>query len=163
MRTCKAPSCDRKHHALGWCSLHYDHARKWLEQGPGTLLGPHVDGPKKVEFPPLEREEQKAVVDLFRGAGFKVRTTSQKREARVAPGIADLMAHHRGRKLFLWFEVKAYRPNGYPARQVPRSLEPDQVAFREDAIACGQRHEWGGRNEARAYLESVGILQKAAA
>jgi len=113
-------------------------------------------------FPPLEREEQAEVVKLLRGVGFKVRVTSQKREVRISPGFPDLVAHHRARRLFLWFEVKQYRPRGYPARQVPRALEPDQLEFREDALACGQRHEWGGRNEARAYLESVGILKVAA-
>lgn len=116
----------------------------------------------KSDLPPLEREEQRAVVEMFRQAGFAVRSTSQYRVARIAPGVPDLMAHHKGRGLFLWFEVKAYRPNGYPARQVPRTLEPHQKAFRDDALACGQRHEWGGRNEAKAYLESVGILKAAA-
>jgi hypothetical protein len=118
--------------------------------------------PPEMGHPPLEREEQREVVRLLRAVGFKVRSTSQRRASVVAPGVPDLMAHHTGRGLFLWFEVKAYRPNGYPKRQIPRALERDQKAFREDAIACGQRHEYGGRNEARAYLESVGILKAAA-
>lgn len=114
------------------------------------------------ELPPLEREEQRAIVEMLRHVGFKVRSTSQRRAALIAPGIPDLMAHHKARGLFLWFEVKAYRPGGYPLLKVPRVLDPHQKAFREDAIACGQEHRWGGRNEARAYLYDVGILKAAA-
>lgn len=113
-------------------------------------------------LPPLEREEQAAIVQMFRKAGFKVRSTSQKREARVSPGIPDLMISNRARGIFLWFEVKAYSPKGYPAKKVPRALEPAQVEFRDDAVAAGHRHYWGGRWEAGDLLYRLRRFEVAA-
>jgi len=114
--------------------------------------------------PPLEKVVQRAVMQLFRAAGWTVRSLSQYRASHVAVGVPDLMMHHPRRGLFCWFEVKAPRPQGYDPRSrqnVPRTLAPDQLLFRMDAVACGQRHYWGGLAEAEAALIEMGCATRA--
>jgi len=54
-----------------------------------------------------EALEQSRIVKLLKSLGFRVWPTSQVRQSRVAPGLPDLFATHRSRKIFVSIEVKA--------------------------------------------------------
>jgi hypothetical protein len=113
--------------------------------------------------PPLEKEEQRRVVELFRLAGCRVHTTSQYRASHVAVGLPDLIVFHEGARAQWWFEVKRYEAKGFNPwfRKTwhPFPLRADQAEFRRVALACGQRHYFGGIVEAEAVLVEIGLGQ----
>lgn len=95
-----------------------------------------------------EKAEQAEVARLFRAHGFTVRSTSQARASKVAPGIADLFVTHTSRPIGFWWETK---------RQIGGKLSPAQVVFREDCERCGIPCQSGDRYDAAAYLAGLGI------
>jgi len=119
--------------------------------------------------PPSEKETQAAVIRLFRMAGAVVRSLSQYRPSQVAVGIPDLLCHHRQAGLAWYFETKPplerwrdaagnwvrYHPL-HSETWRPRELDPDQVIFRDDALACGERHFWGDLRSAEEALIALG-------
>lgn len=130
--------------------------------------------PKPPAWPrPLERDIQTQVAQLFRAAGFKVRSTSQTRPSEVALGLPDLRFHHLLRDGFAGdFETKRPAPSYidadgqvhryHPHRPVthfPEGLRPAQLAFRHDAHRGGHFHFWGGVLEAQAALVVMGFAR----
>lgn len=113
--------------------------------------------------PPLEKMVQQQITRLFAAAGGIVRSTSQTRASRVAVGIPDLMIHFPGSG-FVFFECKTYRrpwrPMDPPATWRPNPLSPDQVAFRDDCLAAGVRHAWGGLPQAEDLLVELGLAER---
>ena len=114
--------------------------------------------------PPLEKHVQKAVIDLFKRVGCKVYTTSQYRASHVSVGFPDLYVRHPATRQCWWFETKTYEAAGWqPYRRDtwrPKPLSPAQVTFREEAVACGEHHYWGGEPEAEACLIELGLASR---
>jgi hypothetical protein len=84
----------------------------------------------------LEKREQWAITRMARAIGFTVRSTSQPRASKVAPGIPDLILTHRARGFFGFWETK---------RHVGGKRTTAQVEFGEDCIAAGIRYFYGDR------------------
>jgi hypothetical protein len=70
--------------------------------------GPTIETASDAE---LQEEIEEAHVTegvrLMRALGFTVVMFSQKKRAKVTPGIPDWKFYHRGRHLTLWWEAKA--------------------------------------------------------
>lgn len=121
--------------------------------------------------PPSETKVvQPQIVDLFRRGGCECDSTSQYRASHIACGFPDLVVFARVVGLMFFFEVKSYlaewtSPTGLRIRfdlfdertWRPKLLEPDQVKFREKALACNQLHFWGGLPQARDALVQIGL------
>jgi hypothetical protein len=90
----------------------------------------------------LEKEIQSECVRIYRAHGCIVYETSQKRRAKVSPGIPDLMVFHAAKEAFWFHEVKT--PRG--------SLSPAQEDFRDRCAETGTLLVWGGVDDARAAL-----------
>lgn len=110
---------------------------------------------------PLEKNVQALVTSLFKKAGCKVRSTSQYRASHIAEGPADLIVTHRARRIGFWFEVKrpsgrAYNP-AFPHAGEPEPLRPAQQEFRDDCLAAGWSHYWGGVTAAEDALIEEGL------
>ena len=99
----------------------------------------------------LEKAEQALVVRLFRAFGCTVRSTSQARASKVAPGLPDLLVHHRPTRQFWFWETK--RPQG-------GTLSPDQVDFAEDCEACRVAWYSGSLRDAESVLCDIGIAER---
>lgn len=112
------------------------------------LAPPAIDAEKDASI--LEKAEQKAIADLFRAYGFTVRSLSQSRASKQAPGLADLIVMHPGRGVALWWETK---------RQVGGVQSPDQVEFEADCRACGWAYRLGDRFDAARYLVNLGLAE----
>lgn len=95
-----------------------------------------------------EKEEQAAIIKLFRAHGFTVRSTSQSRASRVALGLPDLWVTHNTKPLAFWFEVK---------RQSGGVLSEFQKDFAADCERCGVKCMAGDRYHAEAFLRSQGL------
>jgi hypothetical protein len=80
-----------------------------------------------------EEAEQLACLKMLRAYNLKVYVTSQKRRAKVSPGIPDLICSKRDRALFFFWETK---------RQVGGRLSAEQVEFAADVTAYYDR--WSG-------------------
>lgn len=98
-----------------------------------------------------EDEEQIEVVRIFRAYGATVRSTSQKRPSKVAPGIADLIVMFPARGFALWWEVK---------RQVGGEQRPDQIEFEKDCRASGWTYRLGDRYDVARYLINIGLADE---
>lgn len=114
--------------------------------------------------PPLEKIVHRHVMDLFKRLGTTVYSTSQYRASHVAVGFPDLWCMHPRLAKAWFFEVKKYRQAGYnpmkPETWVPEPLRPEQAAFRDQCLATGILHAWGGTNEAIAFAEQIGLVQR---
>lgn len=95
----------------------------------------------------LEREIQRDVVRLYRAHGCVVYETSQRRAAKVSPGIPDLIVMHTGARVQFYHEVKT--PSG--------KLRPDQKDFRDQCLASGTVHIVGGVAAAERQLDAIGV------
>lgn len=89
----------------------------------------------------LEKDEQWVITKMARAIGFTVRSTSQARASKVAPGIPDLILSHRDRQFFGFWETK---------RQVGGKLSTAQIEFAEDChtagVACGSGDRYAFAN-----------------
>ncbi|NOT09102.1 MAG: hypothetical protein HOP28_12960 [Gemmatimonadales bacterium] len=127
--------------------------------------------------PPDEKAVQATLVRLFTVVGFRVGSTSQYRRSGQVVGLPDLLLRPsealRARRFlrFAWWETKAplarwrdrddqpwtyYNPLD---RRTWRSkpLQPAQMTFREDALACDELHGWGGLAEAEVWLVNLAL------
>lgn len=100
----------------------------------------------------LEKAEQLEVSKRLRAFGFTVRSLSQARASKQAPGLGDLWISHRGVRWAGWWETK---------RQVGGRLSPAQLDFQEDCAACGVHYRVGDRFAADALLVELGLAQRA--
>lgn len=121
--------------------------------------------------PPRESEVQAMLIRFFTLGGWKVGSTSQYRASRVMLGLPDLLLIHRGLGRFAWWETKAplerwrdhptdlwtYYTPGLLRTWRSKPLSKVQQQFRDDALACGQLHGWGGLPEAEAFLLELGL------
>jgi len=110
---------------------------------------------------PLEKAVQAQIVTLFRHAGGVVRSNSQYRASGVSLGFPDLHVSFPRIGKWTWFEVKRPKLAGFdfgkPQTWQPEGLRPDQEKFRDDCLATGQPHSWGGLREAEAVLVAFGL------
>lgn len=99
----------------------------------------------------LEDEEQREITRLFLAYGFKVRSTSQKRPAKVSPDFPDLWVTRAARPTSPafagWFESK---------RQVGGERTSGQVDFGNECIAAGVAYSFGDRYDAAKFLVTIG-------
>lgn len=114
--------------------------------------------------PPLEKVEQDAVRGLLHAAGFWTGSTSQYRRSGQVVGLPDLILLHEGIGVGGWWETKKYQARGWhPFRRetwIPEPLRPEQAAFRDRALRCGDLFGWGGRKEAEAFLVALGLAKR---
>jgi hypothetical protein len=86
---------------------------------------------------------------LMRALGFTV-SFSQKKRAKVTPGIPDRKFYHRGRHLTLWWEAKADW-----GRARPRSAI--STRWRE---ACGEIVVCGPLENLKTWLVEAGVATR---
>jgi hypothetical protein len=96
----------------------------------------------------LEKTEQREVTKVFQCHGFTVRSTSQARPSKVAPGLPDLFVTHKAKPFGFFWETK---------RQVGGTLSIDQQAFADDCARCGIRWYTGDRYHAEALMRAEGF------
>lgn len=101
-----------------------------------------------------ERDEQRAVVALYRGVRCWVGVFSETRKSRIPAGWPDLvvMAPLRGGGDVWFHEVKS----------ATGELSPDQEVMHDRLRLRGQRVIVGGEAEARRWLETIGLVAKSA-
>jgi len=121
--------------------------------------------------PPVEKIEQRFVVDLFRAVGATVYPMSQYRASHVAIGLPDLYVMHPKAGLAWWFECKRYEALWRDGDAVvayhpmdrrtwkPKPLAEPQIRFATECRMAGQRHYWGGRREAELALVALGLAE----
>lgn len=114
---------------------------------PAPTLTPEQLAQQQRDANAREKEEQWEVTKRFRVCGFKVRSTSQARASKIAPGIPDLIIHHRDAPIFLFWESK---------RQVGGKYSDAQLEFREDCERAAITCIGGDRYDAERYLVSIG-------
>lgn len=116
----------------------------------GIALPPVPDAARDARI--LEDQEQHEITKLFLAHGFKVYSTSQKRAAKVTPGIPDLWVTRSARPgrgaIAFWWESK---------RQVGGKRTSGQVDFGDECAAAGVGYGFGDRYDARQFLRSLGI------
>ncbi len=125
-----------------------------------------IPRPKKVSVPrPLEKDVQKGIVRLFRSMGGIVHSTSQYRASHVTEGMPDLHNAFPFLRAWFWFETK--RPLATaefhpfkPYLWTPEPLRPSQEEFRQNCLATGAQHFWGGLKEAEDALISIGAAER---
>jgi hypothetical protein len=120
--------------------------------------------------PPLEKNVQRACVQLLRLAGFRVYSTSQYRASHVAVGLFDLFCLHTRKPLALWWETKRplarwrdtsgivhrYEPHR-PETWMPEDLSPNQRAFGQALTRAGQPWGWGELRALERKLIDLGL------
>ena len=100
----------------------------------------------------LEREIQRAVVELYEGLGCEVIRFSQPGRrgsgTRQTPGIPDLRIYCARKRRSWWCEIKT--PTG---RQ-----SPAQALFQLIAEACGEAYVLGGMEANLAHCRAIELL-----
>lgn len=94
-----------------------------------------------------EDEHQAESRKLMQALGFRVINFSQKRRAKVTPGIPDTKYYHVGRALTLWHEDKAEWGRQSPA----------QRDFQAMCEACGEIYVLGKHQVLKDWLVALGI------
>lgn len=98
---------------------------------------------------PREKFVQQRVIALYKAFGCDVATLSQPRATMQTPGIPDLYVFPpRGLRAF-WHETK--RPKG------ARTSE-GQVKWKLKCLHCQTDVVTGGVEDARAYLQRIGLV-----
>jgi hypothetical protein len=115
------------------------------EQWPEVAAEQDAAAVKRSEI--REKEEQAAVIKLFREHGFTVRSTSQARRSKIAIGFPDLFVTHRTMPLAFFFETK---------RQVGGVVSDAQRDFGDDCRRCGIKWFAGDRDEAQRIIADSG-------
>lgn len=95
----------------------------------------------------LEDEHVAAGVKIMLALGFEHVSYSQKKRAKVTPGIPDHRFYHRARRLFVWWESKASWGRQSPA----------QRNYQEMCDACGDPYVLGGVDAIRQWLIETGV------
>ena len=122
-----------------------------------------------------EAAHQRLIVALLRLLGWSVYSLSQgyrkeKGGTRMTPGIPDLYAFHRHKRLTLWVEVKPPAEMRRLDRllernplEVPKSAKASwrravaQQQFGDLCDAVGQSYVRGGVEDVTAYLHTLGF------
>jgi hypothetical protein len=102
---------------------------------------------------PLEREVQKAVIQLYRQAGCWVENRAQgyRKEAggtRQTKGIPDLMVWPIQQNIQPWF---------HEVKRLGGKQSPEQVAYQKLSESRNLDYVLGGVTEALAHLKAVGL------
>lgn len=87
---------------------------------------------------------------LMRSLGFEVVSFSQKKRAKVTPGIPDRKYHHRRRRLTLWWEAK----------QETGRQRPAQREFQMMAEECGEIYVLGKLEALKTWLVDSGVATR---
>jgi hypothetical protein len=107
-----------------------------------------IETPDEAAMAELREDEHQAESrKLMQALGFRVINFSQKRRAKVTPGIPDTKYYHVGRGLTLWHEDKAEWGRQSPA----------QRDFQEMAEACGEIYVLGKHQVLKDWLVAQGI------
>jgi dsRNA-specific ribonuclease len=107
--------------------------------------------------PPLEKEEERMIINLYEQVGLIVVKFSQPHKATQTLGIADLQILDPKREAFWWHEVK--RRQGPEYKKVKSEQTADQRAFQLDVESTGQRYILGPLSTARDELIERGIIR----
>lgn len=95
-----------------------------------------------------EKAEQLYVTRLLRAHGCVVRSTSQARASKIAPGVPDLIVFAPRVGCAAFLEVK---------RSSGGIQSPAQRDFQRDCDVCGWRYLIGDRRTAWAWLVEIGV------
>ena len=118
-----------------------------LDYVPPEVIVQHAaDQLKRADV--LEKAEQLVITKMARAIGCTVRSTSQARASKVAPGIPDLWISHRARCFAGWFEVK---------RQAGGRTSSEQLDFGEECRAAGVAYGRGDRYDFHRWLTDSGF------
>jgi hypothetical protein len=104
----------------------------------------------------LEKREQWAITRMARAIGFTVRSTSQPRASKVAPGIPDLIltysttaaVHGTTRGFFGFWETKRSRGG---------KRSTSQIEFGDDCIRADIPYGFGDRHHFAQWLRQHGF------
>ena len=102
---------------------------------------------------PLEKHVQTLVRGMFHARGFVTYNLSQARATKQTPGLPDFWFAHPTRGIAGWWETKRPRRSGRGCEP----LRPEQARFRDECLAAGVHHGWGGVDEAAAFLTQLGF------
>lgn len=92
----------------------------------------------------LEKDEQGEISKLLRAFGWRVWILSQPQRVLADPGVPDMLARHRVRRLIAWVEVKN------PIDPAP--WEPAQQDFKEQCIPGAEHYVLGSEANVRQFL-----------
>lgn len=106
--------------------------------------------------PPLEREEEKKIIEIYELAGCKVVSFSQRQRSQQTAGIPDLRIYSPRKKRAWWHEVK--RQHGPRFLKVQYGQTPPQRAFQELVEEFGEDYVLGARDAAARKLREVGLV-----
>ena len=95
-----------------------------------------------------EKDVQRDVVNLFRGAGCIVYNLSQPRATMQTPGLSDLLVFCLRKRAFWFFEVKT--PEGKQSE--------DQENFEKRCETADVTYACGGVDAAEDQLKAIGVL-----
>lgn len=108
--------------------------------------------------PPLEKEEERLVINLYEQVGLIVIVTSQpQKPVGMTKGIADLQVLDPKREAFWWHEVK--RRQGPEYKKVNSKQTADQRWFQSAVESTGQRYILGPLSTAEKELIERGIIR----
>lgn len=96
----------------------------------------------------LEAREQQVITNVARAMGFRVRSTSQYRAAKISPDFPDLWLSMEAIGFAGWWETK---------RQVGGARTSGQVEFGEECLAARIPYGFGDRYEFASWLARRGF------
>lgn len=105
-------------------------------------------GPAVVDKDALEDAHVAEGLKLCRALGFEMVTFSQKKRAKVTPGIPDQKLYHRRRRLTFWWEAKASWGRQSNA----------QKEFQAMCEAVGENYVLGGYEALTEWLRAQGLM-----
>lgn len=121
-------------------------AKRMLGYGPDVVRAPGAAE--------LEDEIEDVHVDagdkLMLALGFEVVSFSQKKRAKVTPGIPDRRYYHRRRRLAVWWEAK----------QETGRQRAAQREFQLMAEACGEIYVLGTLEALKEWIVAAGVATR---
>lgn len=112
----------------------------------------------KLIVPPLEKDEQKVIVDMYEICGFWALTTSQPQRAMMTAGWPDLLLiDRRDPGLSFWHEVK--RQHGPEFQKVAYGVTGVQIAMHQMLRWAGHEVIVGARDQAEIKLRVLGRIR----
>jgi hypothetical protein len=107
--------------------------------------------------PPLEKAEQRLIIDLYEQVGLVVIQFSQPFRATQTEGIADTLILDPKRQASWWHEVK--RRQGPEYKKVKSVQSPHQKQFQAWVESVGMRYIIGPLSTASEELYERGIIR----
>lgn len=107
--------------------------------------------------PPLEKIEERQIIDLYEQVGCIVIKFSQAQKAQQTAGIADLLVLCPKLGISWWHEVK--RRKGPQYYEVQHGQTPHQKIFQNCVETVGMSYIIGPLSTAREKLVDLGILR----